>query len=36
MNQYDKTPHHMAMYTDNEFKKTFKQLNDDEIEKRLD
>jgi len=36
MNQYDKTPHHMAMYADNEFKKAFKQLNDIEIEKRLD
>jgi len=32
MNNYDKTPHHMAFYTDNEFKKGIKQLSDDEIE----
>ena len=36
MNQYDKTPHHMAFYTDHEFKKKLKQLSDDEIDLRLD
>jgi len=36
MNECDKTPHHIAFYTDNEFKKALKQLSDDEIEKRLD
>ena len=36
MNTYDKTPHHMAFYCDNEFKKGFKQMADQEIDKRLD
>ena len=36
MNQYDKTPHHMAFYCDNEFKKGFKQMAENEIDKKLD
>ena len=36
MNECDKTPHFIAFYTDNEFKKGLKSLTDDEIEKRLD
>jgi len=30
------TPHHIANYTNNEFTKGLKQLNDDDIGKRLD
>jgi len=36
MNQCEKTPHHIAFYCDNEFKKTLKQLTDQEIQLRLD
>lgn len=36
MNECDKTPHFIAFYTDNEFKKGLKSQSDDEIEKRLD
>jgi len=36
MNECDKTPHFIAFYTDNEFKKGLKSLTDDAIELRLD
>ena len=36
MNKCDKTPHYIAIYCDNEFKKGFKQVSEDEIDKKLD
>lgn len=36
MNEQDKSPHFIAIFTDNEFKKGFKQLSPTEIEKKLD
>ena len=36
MNECPKTPHFIAFYCDNEFRKGFKQLTDDEIDKKLD
>lgn len=36
MNECDRTPHYIALYCDNEFKKGFKSLTDDEIDKKLD
>lgn len=35
MNQCEKTPHNIALYADNEFKRGLKQLSDQEIDKRL-
>ena len=35
MNQCDKTPHNIALYADNEFKRGLKQLSDQEMDKRL-
>lgn len=36
MNEEPKSPHYIAIFTDNEFKKGLKQLNTDEIDKRLE
>lgn len=36
MNECDKSPHFIAFYTDNEFRRGMKQVSEDEIEKRLD
>lgn len=36
MNDCERTPHYIAFYCDNEFKKGFKQLSDDEIDQKLD
>jgi hypothetical protein len=36
MNDCTKTPHFIAFFCDNEFRKGFKQLTDDEIDKKLD
>lgn len=36
MNECDKTPHYIAFYADNEFKRGFKQVSESEVEKRLD
>ena len=36
MNMCDRTPHFIAYYCDNDFRKSFKQITDDEINKKLD
>ena len=36
MNECDKSPHYIAYYVDNEFKRGMKQISEPEIESRLD
>jgi hypothetical protein len=36
MNEESKSPHFIAIFTDNEFKKGLKQLNQEEIDLRLE
>lgn len=36
MNECDKSPHFIAFYTDNEFRRGLKQVSEEEIEQRLD
>ena len=36
MNECDKSPHFIAFYTDNEFRRGLKQISEEEIEQRLD
>ena len=36
MNECDKSPHFIAFYCDNEFRRGLKQISEEEIEQRLD
>ena len=36
MNEFDRTPQYIAFYMDNELKRGFKQLSEDEIERKIE